>query len=66
MSIPRPTHEVQCPPTPQRAKAIKNMRMIADDIERGYDGFDFLAGYDFINLPFDISEGEKRRKQNSE
>lgn len=66
MPAPRPTHEIPCPPTPRRAKAIKNLRMIADDLERGYDGFGFLVEYDFINLPFDITEGEKRRKQSGE
>ena len=36
--------------------------MIADDIEQGFNGFDFLVGYDFINLPFDVEAGEQKRK----
>lgn len=60
--VPKPDHEIPCPPTPQRAEAIKNLRMIADDIEQGYGGFNFFVGYDFINISDDIMSAEKRRK----
>ena len=65
-TAPPPDHEVHCPPTPKQAIAIKNLRMIANDIENGADSFNFLLDYDFCNLPFDIAEGEKRREQVSE
>jgi hypothetical protein len=60
--IPESTRKMPCPPTPERAEAIKNLRMIADDIEKGYGGFNFLVGYDFVNLPLDIISGESKRK----
>ena len=66
VEAPEPKCKIPCPPTPERIKAIKTLWHIADDLQEGYDGFRFLVGYDFINLPSDIEEGEKRRKQNSE
>lgn len=58
---PTPKHEIPCPPTPQRAKAIKNLRMIADDLERGYDGFDCFVDYDFAHITEDIEAGKNER-----
>ena len=63
---PLPDHEIHCPPTPKQSIAIKNLRMIANDIENGFDGFNFLLGYDFCNLPFDIEEGKNRREKTNE
>ena len=59
---PEPIHRIPCLLAPERSKAIKNLRMIADHIEQGFNGFDFLVGYDFINLPFDVEAGEQKRK----
>jgi len=57
---------LRCPPTPKQSIAIKNLRMIANDIENGFDGFNFLLGYDFCNMPFDIEEGKNRREKTNE
>jgi hypothetical protein len=62
---PKPSYGIPCPPTPQRAAAIKNLRMIADDIKRGYGGFDYFVGYDFINITDDVLEGQRKRGQRS-
>jgi hypothetical protein len=63
---PKPMHDIPAPPTPERAKAIKNLRMIADDLERGCGGFNYFIGYDFINITDDIINGENRRKSSGE
>jgi len=66
---PKPDHDVSCPPmvaSQTRKEAIKNLRMIANDLERGYDGFNYFIGYDFINITDDILSGEKRRKLSGE
>jgi len=39
--------------------------MIADDIERGYGGFNYFVGYDFINITDDVLEGQRKRGQRS-
>jgi hypothetical protein len=62
---PKSEHEIPVPLRPERAKVIKNLRMIADDIERGYDGFDCFIGYDFINITDDIRDGEAKRNERS-
>ena len=60
---PEPAYHIPAPITPQRAEAIKNLRMIADDIERGYGGFNCFVGYDFMNITDDIMEGQRRRQK---
>jgi len=44
-----------------RMKTIKELRNIADDLQSGYGGFNFLVGYDFANLDYDIEVGKAIR-----
>jgi len=60
-TAPPPDHEVHCPPTPKQAIAIKNLRMIANDIENGSDCFNCFIGYDFSRITEDIKAGNQNR-----
>lgn len=44
-----------------REQTIKTLRLMADDLEKGCDGFNFLVGYDFTNLPYDVEVGKAIR-----
>lgn len=62
MATPKPDYEARIPIAPNRKEAIKNLRMIADDIERGYSGFDCFVDYDFVHITQDIEAGAQNRK----
>lgn len=44
-----------------RERTIKTLRLMADDLEKGCGGFNFLVGYDFTNLLYDVEVGKAIR-----